>query len=324
MSKAISQIISVILILIITIGIAGSAWIYFNSVITGMFTESFIIVDSNKNYIFVKSSDSKYINSFNAFVDDTPINIAIVPQIYGIIGYWSLNEGSGTITADNSGNGKNGVIYNSPLWVNGKYGKALRFTNTFGQRLNADFSIALKNVTFSVWVFTDVSQTADDWNFFVYLIDSFNMPVVEFGTWGNNIIFKPFGINGMGYEVNAGQLPINSWVHVAGVVEGNQVRVYVNGNLVSSRSDFPGFSTWSNNNINIGGYNNRVFDGIIDEVSVYTRALSTSEVQQLSNGLIPPNSIATVQILNTTPLSSGTHTVKLCSSSQCNKYVIAI
>ncbi len=43
----------------------------------------------------------------------------------GCVGWWHFDEGTGTITADSSGNGNNGALQGSPRWVAGKYGDAL-------------------------------------------------------------------------------------------------------------------------------------------------------------------------------------------------------
>jgi type II secretory pathway pseudopilin PulG len=46
----------------------------------------------------------------------------------GLIGYWKLDEGSGTSTADSSGNGHPGTLANSPTWTTGKINNALTFS----------------------------------------------------------------------------------------------------------------------------------------------------------------------------------------------------
>ena len=45
----------------------------------------------------------------------------------GLVGYWSLDDGSGTLAKDNSGNGNDGTLYGSPSWVDGKVGKCIDF-----------------------------------------------------------------------------------------------------------------------------------------------------------------------------------------------------
>ena len=45
----------------------------------------------------------------------------------GLAGAWGFNEGSGTTTADASGNGNTATLLNGPTWVAGKYGNGLSF-----------------------------------------------------------------------------------------------------------------------------------------------------------------------------------------------------
>ena len=47
-----------------------------------------------------------------------------------LVGYWRLDEGSGTIAYDSSGNGNDGTIIGDPQWVAGKNGQALDFDGT--------------------------------------------------------------------------------------------------------------------------------------------------------------------------------------------------
>src|SRR5207244_11060895 len=54
------------------------------------------------------------------------------PPTSGLIGYWPLDEGTGTTTADSSGNNNNGILWPniSPVWTSGKLGNALQFNAT--------------------------------------------------------------------------------------------------------------------------------------------------------------------------------------------------
>jgi hypothetical protein len=77
-------------------------------------------------------------------------------------------------------------------------------------------------------------------------------------------------------------LPVGNWYHLVGVYDGNFVRLYVNGSLVDSEpvSDMDATSVDAGigSNIDEGG---RYFDGQIDELRVYERALSEQEVEDL-------------------------------------------
>src|SRR3989338_1050752 len=58
------------------------------------------------------------------------VDVALIskpPANLGLVGYWSMNENSGTVASDFSGNGNRGILTNGPTWVDGKRGKALNF-----------------------------------------------------------------------------------------------------------------------------------------------------------------------------------------------------
>jgi len=72
----------------------------------------------------------------NSVIDDISINTIHksesnenppIPLDDGLVGYWSFNEGSGTIAHDYSGNGNDGTINGGATWVAGISGYALSF-----------------------------------------------------------------------------------------------------------------------------------------------------------------------------------------------------
>src|SRR5262249_32361181 len=67
------------------------------------------------------------------------LNAAAVSALYqgaqddltsGLVGYWPLDDASGSNAADLSGNGRNGTLNNGPVWCTGKLGAALAFNGT--------------------------------------------------------------------------------------------------------------------------------------------------------------------------------------------------
>ncbi|MHC4494231.1 MAG: hypothetical protein ACYSYM_00240 [Planctomycetota bacterium] len=76
----------------------------------------------------------------------------------GLVGYWPLDEGGGTTTADASGNGNDGTL-NAPKWDAGKFGSALNFDGVddyvdLGNPPILDFGTG--DFTVSAWVKTTV------------------------------------------------------------------------------------------------------------------------------------------------------------------------
>ena len=79
-------------------------------------------------------------------------------------------------------------------------------------------------------------------------------------------------------------VPLQTWTHVAGVYDGTAIQLYVNGAVAGAPTMWPGPIAPSPNELNIGrdpANLGRLYRGLIDEVSIYNRALSASEVQSL-------------------------------------------
>jgi hypothetical protein len=81
------------------------------------------------------------------------------------------------------------------------------------------------------------------------------------------------------------KLILNTWTHIATTYDGVTQRFYVNGVLVGSNNPAQGSTnviTQANGALRIGGNassTGEFFNGMIDEVRVYNRALSSAEIQ---------------------------------------------
>jgi hypothetical protein len=80
--------------------------------------------------------------------------------------------------------------------------------------------------------------------------------------------------------IGTAALPLNAWTHLAATYDGTTLRLYVNGTQVGSRS-VAGSIVTTTGALRIGG--NTVwgewFKGRLDEVRIYNRPLSQSEIQ---------------------------------------------
>jgi len=84
-------------------------------------------------------------------------------------------------------------------------------------------------------------------------------------------------------------LTTNSWTHIAGTYDGATLRLYVNGVQVNSQAQ-TGPIAVSTSPLQIGGdtFYGQYFQGTLDEIRVYNRALSTAEIQRDMNTPITP------------------------------------
>ena len=78
-------------------------------------------------------------------------------------------------------------------------------------------------------------------------------------------------------------MPLNQWSHLACTYDRQTVHLYVNGVQVDSAAATQAIPTASTNLV-IGkedGFTDRNFDGLMDEVEIFSRALSDSEIQAI-------------------------------------------
>lgn len=84
------------------------------------------------------------------------------PLHNGLISYWALNEGTGTVAHDTGPAGivvDNGQLRNLPTWINGILGAGVQFNGTNQDILlpsSADMNVGAAAVTLSAWVKLDV------------------------------------------------------------------------------------------------------------------------------------------------------------------------
>jgi hypothetical protein len=213
----------------------------------------------------------------------------ICTETSDLIAYWKFDEGSGLTAADSSGNGNNGALI-GPAWVSGKIGKALDFDGA-NDKVNAGDIDITGDFSISVWIYPHSSPNTDG-QFGVVSKDNANDVInyaILYGLWSSNESDKKirFRFRNQSSEYNVksnAEVPLNTWTHILGTYNGSNLKIYINGSLDSSASAAASLPT-HNSKLAIGGRftggNSSLFDGIIDDVRIYGRALSPGEIQQL-------------------------------------------
>jgi PGF-pre-PGF domain-containing protein len=196
----------------------------------------------------------------------------------GLVALWHLNEGSGTMISDSSGNGNTGTI-SGATWIDGKFGKALSFDGV-DDYVNVPDSVSLHAVneyTFEFWFNTKVryySGMSPDWNTIISYPNFLQIFYRGAYTSLRPLIYQIGGFSNDGptytYEKD-------TWYHWALTINKTHFSIYINGVQYGPyASSFPdqNFRPPSGN-LNIG---NNVFNGTFDEIAIYNRALSASEI----------------------------------------------
>lgn len=208
------------------------------------------------------------------------------------VAWWQFNDATGIAALDSSGYGHNGMIVGTPNRIVGKVGNALQFDgaddwvtipDAADLHLVGDMSLALwvnpARLETNAWILLagkgDSSSSAREFDLWI-----------EPGTC--RLVFKQGDNTGQQINLYSSQaLPLNQWTHVLVTVQGNVVRLFLNGSLdaTGTRVGAPLATSWP---VTLGHRNNYAyFQGAMDEVRLYGRAISNFEIQTLSTLDVP-------------------------------------
>lgn len=189
---------------------------------------------------------------------------------YGLLAEWKFDEGSGTTAADATGDGYNGTLIGGPTWVAGKQGDALSFDGIDDYVDISDIS-SMPLFSLSTWV---NNATGGDSRHSI-MRDFWEVASTELCYWSYSFA------NTYWRSTASGTIPDNTWLHVVTTWDGSVIRHYINGQL--SWVDAATSSGTSQPLLTISGYGGRMFKGMLDDVRVYNKTLTASEVLQLYN-----------------------------------------
>ncbi len=223
----------------------------------------------------------------------------------GLVGAWAFDEGSGTTTADQSGRGNTGTISNAVWVTGGKFNKALSFNGTNAWVAVADSAtLDLTNgMTLEAWVRPTI---VGGWQTAIVKEQPGNLAYGIYSNTSANRYEAEVYVNGATRALNGTtQLPVAVWSHLAATYDGTTLRVYLNGNQTAQLAQ-AGSIVNSNSPLRIGGNSvwGEYFNGLIDEVRVYNRALSQVEIQSdMGRSVTPDNTPPTITA--TTPANGA-------------------
>jgi hypothetical protein len=226
-----------------------------------------------------------------------------------LVAAYAFSENAGTTVADLSGNNNVGTILNATWTASGKYGPGLSFngTNAWVTASNAA-SLGLSNaMTLEAWVYPTaltgwktvlMKETATGLAYSLYANDNSPWPATYVRITGATNSDAAGGTTA---------LPVNAWTHLASTYDGTTLTLYVNGTAVTSRP-VTGTITASTGPLHIGGNSiwGEYFTGVIDEVRVYSRALSAAEIQTDMAAPVTPPDTTPPTVTAATPAAGAT------------------
>ena len=229
----------------------------------------------------------------------------------GVVAAYAFSEGSGTTTTDASGNGTTGILQGATWTTSGKFGGATSFngSSSYIDLGNPASLQATGSMTWSAWV-NAAGNPPDDGQIIAQSDGTSGWQFKTSPDTGVRTFAVVVGASGGGHTQRYSKtvLALNTWYHVAGVYNASArtLDIYVNGVLDNGvlSGTVPSAQVLAALSATIGkrsgGY---YFNGRIDNLRIYNRALSAAEIQT---------------DMNTPADSTGTGSTVTLQSMQCS------
>lgn len=260
------------------------------------------LLPSTTYHFRVKSRDESLNQSVSNDMTFTTSAIGSLPA--GATGYWTFGEFTGTTTLDASGNNHTGTTVNGPEFVPGVSGNALNFDGSNdGVRVHRAPDLESAAVTVTAWVKL-AAETQSSWaviakktfaNDSISPYGSYSLAMSP-GGLGNILSFYTGHVAGSDELDSPAEVPTGRWVFLAGTFDPvtGVKRLYIDGELVASDVVATPliYDATSSGDLYFGqdpGLG-EAFSGFIDNVGIWDRALSPSEVATLGY-VVPATSI---------------------------------
>ena len=203
-----------------------------------------------------------------------------------LVAVWLMDEGKGKEIEDASGNGHTGEFFGNPEWVDGKFGKGIRFHGEPDhiEVPDPDHKLTPKHITMMCWLnLDDVSG---------------NHSILEQYDWAGDLGTHAWRTNGAALQfyviwgvtapnASGGTLKANEWMHVAATYDGADIKSWINGEVVATATAANGDLNPSDKSLSFGvrGDTKDVhwMQGIMDEVAIFDEALTEKEIQNIMN-----------------------------------------
>ena len=228
---------------------------------------------------------------------------AMAAKIDGLVLYLSFDEGAGDTVKDGSGNGNNGNITKAK-WVNGKFSKALEFDGSASVEVASSASLEALTDEITILAWINPTLTGSAWQGVVTkgldAVEHFELLINTDAHIHTAWMFKQGRVVGdrLGKTLTAGK-----WSHLAVTYKPGEWIFYHNGVLMENNKSANSKLSPDGKPVVIGDEKgmSRFFTGIIDEVAIFNKAISETDVNEYMNvGLTKVLSVESKDKLATT------------------------
>ena len=208
-----------------------------------------------------------------------------------LIAHWKLDETTGLIAADSSANGNNGTLtgglsFDTDSVSPGQNGDALQFDGSLDYISVPNHATLQPTgaLTITAWIKGDSWGAGSNVNIILRKGEA-NPNNYQLSITDGRVALNLDNGDGSGFSGDT-VLATGQWYHVAATWDGSEVLIYVNGVLNNAPSDPRSGSIGTDERaVYVGGRaGTDLFDGTLDDVRLYNRALSAEEIVQVKNG----------------------------------------
>ena len=206
-----------------------------------------------------------------------------------LVAHWKFDDGAGNTAADSIDNAHPGTIGGTANWVAGQAGGALDFDGSTNYvDIGGDQPVISGTFSLTMWVYARGIPTAAGDLRMPLSNDTWADRAIHVHIWPETSVFRIDTKNGTDISSNT-VIQADQWYHVAGTLDAaGESKIYIDGVLDNSATG--NGREYVIGPANIGAYqeSSRFFDGMIDDVRIYSHILSEAEVQETMLGSDAP------------------------------------
>jgi hypothetical protein len=204
----------------------------------------------------------------------------------GLVGWWPFNGNAN----DESGNGNDGVVNGATLTEDrfGNSESAYSFNGSTNISVSS-FPVNTQSITLTGF-YNNTNYNSPGERIIEHNLGgngSFSIAVLGINHPGGTVFEACFALNNGSCETSTFVSPLNQTIHFAAIYSEGTTKIYINSIEIFSNTNLPPLQS-SANGIYIGGHSMWGFQGVLDDIEIWNRALTEQEIQNLYIGTTPP------------------------------------